>query len=77
LAPLSRIETIVSRALPGVFLERLNRIPYGLAEGMGAYVWAIDNKDPLWQEANTAGIICLNWLDLPKHARALIVYFRA
>ena len=77
LAPLSRIETIVSRALPGVFLERLNRIPYGLGEGAGAFVWAIDNKDPLWQEANTAGIICLNWLDLPKHARALIVYFRA
>ena len=77
LAPLSRIETIVSRALPGVSLERLNRIPYGLGEGAGAFVWAIDNKDPLWQEANTAGIICLNWLDLPKHARALVVYFRA
>jgi len=77
LAPLSHIETIVSRALPGVTVERLNRIPYGLGEGAGAFVWAIDNKDPLWQEANTAGFICLNWLDLPKQARALIVYFRA
>ena len=77
LAPLSRIETIVSRALPGVSLERLNRIPYGLGEGAGAFVWAIDNKDPLWKEANTSGVICLNWLNIPKGARALIVYFRA
>lgn len=77
LAPTSRIETIVSRALPGVALEQLTRIPYGLGEGTGSLVWAIDNKDPLWEEANSTGIICLNWLDLPKHARALIVYFRA
>jgi type VI secretion system protein ImpJ len=77
LAPLSRIETIVSRALPGVALEALTRIPYGLGEGSGSLVWAIDNKDPLWQEANNAGVVCLNWLNLPKHARALIVYFRA
>lgn len=77
IAPLSRIETIVSRALPGVALEALTRTPYGLGEGLGSLVWAIDNKDPLWLEANNAGVVCLNWLNLPKHARALIVYFRA
>jgi type VI secretion system protein ImpJ len=77
LAPLTHIETIVSRALPGVSVERLNRVPYGLGEGAGAMVWSIDVRDPLWLDANTSGTLCLNWLDLPKHARALIVYFRA
>jgi len=77
LAPLSRIETIVSRALPGVALERLHRIPYGLGEGSNAFVWEVDTKDALWIEANATGKLCLNWLDLPQHARASVVYFRA
>ncbi len=77
LASLSKIETIVSRALAGIPLERLQHIPYGLGEGFGSYVWSISTQDPMWQEAYGSGTLCLNWLDLPKSARVTIVFFRA
>jgi len=77
MASLTRIETVVSRALPGALLERLERIPYGLGESTDAGVWRVDTKDPLWKEANASGTICLHWLGLPKSSRALLVYYRA
>ncbi|CAN1483863.1 COG3522 Predicted component of the type VI protein secretion system [Burkholderiaceae bacterium] len=77
LASLARIETVVSRALPGAPLERLERVPYGLSESTQAGVWRIDTSDPLWKEANASGTICLHWLGLPKSSRALLVYYRA
>jgi type VI secretion system protein ImpJ len=77
LASLARIETVVSRALPGAPLERLERVPYGLSESSQAGVWRIDTSDPVWKEANASGTICLHWLGLPKSSRALLVYYRA
>jgi predicted component of type VI protein secretion system len=78
LASLTRIETVVSRALPGTPLERLERVPYGLGESStDVGVWRVDTKDPLWQEANASGTICLHWLGLPKSSRALLDYYRA
>ncbi|MCF8170919.1 MAG: type VI secretion system baseplate subunit TssK [Candidatus Methylopumilus sp.] len=77
LAALSRIVTIVSRALPGVAIERLQRLPYGLGAGKDSAVWLVDVKDALWQEACDNGTVCLHWLGLPKAARVLFVFFRA
>lgn len=77
LASLTRIETVVSRALPGVPLERVERVPYGVGDAPDTAVWRVDTKDALWKEANASGTICLHWLGLPKTARALLVYFRA
>jgi type VI secretion system protein ImpJ len=77
LASLTRIETVVSRALPGVAVTRLDRVPYGLGESADSAVWRVDVKDPIWNEANSSGTICLHWLGLPKATRAMLVYFRA
>lgn len=77
LASLTRIETVVSRALPGIGLERLERIPYGLGDHAETSVWRIDTSDPLWKEASASGTICLHWLGLPATMRALLVYFRS
>jgi type VI secretion system protein ImpJ len=77
LSSTSKIETIVSRALPGIPLERLQHIPYGLGEGFGSFVWSIVTQDPMWQEAYASGTLCLNWLDLPRNAQVTVVFFRA
>lgn len=77
LASLTRIETVVSRALPGVVLTRVERVPYGLGDGTDTAVWRVDTNDAIWKEANTSGTVCLHWLGLPKNARAMLVYFRA
>jgi type VI secretion system protein ImpJ len=77
LASLTRIETVVSRALPGVAVTRLDRVPYGLGESADSAVWRVDVKDPIWSEANSSGTVCLHWLGLPKATRAMLVYFRA
>jgi len=49
LASLTRIETVVSRALAGIPLERLDRVPYGVAEAGNAGVWKVDTLDPIWK----------------------------
>lgn len=77
LASLTRIETVVSRALSGIALERVERIPYGLGDTVDTSVWRIDTSDPLWKEASANGTICLHWLGLPKTMRASLVYFRS
>jgi type VI secretion system protein ImpJ len=76
LASLTRIETVVSRALAGIPLERLDRVPYGVAEAANAGVWKVDTLDPIWKEASSSGTVCLHWLGLPKTMRALLVFFR-
>jgi type VI secretion system protein ImpJ len=77
LAALSRIETIVSRALPGAKMERIERAPYALGELTNSFVWRVDTQDPLWKEADDSGVLCLHWTGMPAKAKAIIVYFRA
>ena len=76
LASLMRIETVVSRALPGVKMERVSRIPYGLGDGTDHFIWRIDTTDELWFEANANGVVCLHWLDLPVKCKVKLVFFR-
>ena len=77
LAAHSRIETVVSRALTGVRMERLQRAPYGVSAGHDAAIWRLDLEDALWKEAYESGRICLHWLGLPVSARLLLVFFKA
>jgi type VI secretion system protein ImpJ len=77
LASLTRIETVVSRALPGVTLTRLERVPYGLGDATDSSVWRVDTNDAIWKEANASGTVCLHWLGLQKNARVMLVFFRA
>jgi type VI secretion system protein ImpJ len=76
LASLQRIETVVSRALPGIPIERIERPPYGLRSGSDTIVWRIDVNDPLWREAQSSGAVCLHWHGLAKTARMHLVYYR-
>jgi type VI secretion system protein ImpJ len=77
LAAISRIETIVSRALPGVSLERLDRVPYGLHNANQAAVWRVDTNDDNWKDVNHSGTVCLHWLGLPRSASPKLIFFRA
>jgi hypothetical protein len=70
------MSVIVSRALPGVKMERVSRIPYGLGDGTDHFIWRIDTSDDLWFEANANGVVCLHWLDLPMKCKVKLVFFR-
>ena len=76
LSSVTHIETIVSRALPGITMTRLNKVPYGVGGSATHYAWQVDGSDALWKEASSAGSIALHWLDLPKTAKVALVFFR-
>ena len=76
LSALNHIETIVSRALPGIPLQRLTKIPYGLGSSDTHYAWQVAVDSSLWQEAVAGGTIALHWLDLPESSKVCLVFFR-
>ena len=76
LASINRIETIVSRALPGLELERLLKPPYGITNAQDAVVWLVSTQSALWEEGQTGGSVCMHWPEMPKGSSASLVFFR-
>lgn len=77
LASITHIETIVSRALPGIDLHLTDRPPYGVSASPDDKVFRVNSESSLWQEVMSGGVACLHWPELPESCKVSLVFFRA
>ncbi len=73
IAPPGQLDSMISRALPGVPIRHRLVPPPGMPKRSDTYYFRVDAKHPLWEEIKRSGDIALFWDNAPEDAAIEIV----
>ncbi len=71
-----QMQTLLTRALPGIPLQHRPTPPPGIPEGPDSYFFVLDKNHPEWLELKKTGNLCLHWDDAPDDTTAELVISR-
>lgn len=76
LATSDTLETVVTRALPGIELLALQTLPLGLPKRNGATYFRIENECALWESVQSSGELALFLPDIPSDLQAELIMIK-
>lgn len=76
LAALEEMPLLISRALPGLELDRLAVAPQGMPRRPNSYYFRIEQLSDEWEKVVRSGQIALFWPGIPESVKAEIIVLR-